>query len=258
MKYNKLLGQHFIYDEILLKRIVNTAGCIANYNILEIGGGIGTLTKSILEEKPISLTTIEKDHRFECDHKDLQGKYSNYNYIAGDVLNCDFREIVKKPVVVISNLPYNISSVLLLKLLECADHFEFFVLMFQKEVAQRITANPRTKNYGILSVLTQILCEVRYEFEVKPDSFVPPPKVQSAVVKIIPYKKPKYNFNRKALNEILSVGFSQRRKMIKTSLRKIFKNSQEMDIAFQELDKNSRIEELSVQQLADLSLTIKD
>jgi 16S rRNA (adenine1518-N6/adenine1519-N6)-dimethyltransferase len=258
LKYNKLLGQHFIYDEDLLKKIVNTAGNITNYNVLEIGGGIGTLTRTILESKPISLTTIEKDIRFKDQHDNLKKNYDNYQYITDDVFNYKIHDIIPKPAIIIANLPYNISSVLLLKLLEQINHFEFLVLMFQKEVAQRITAKPRTKSYGTLSVLTQILCDVNYEFEVSPESFVPQPKVQSAVVKITPYKEQKYEFNDLSLKEILKIGFSQRRKMIKSSLWTIFKNEQEMQRIFKicDINETSRLEELNIAKMAELSLLI--
>ena len=255
---NKSLGQHFIYDKNLLKKIVNVADDITKFNIIEIGGGVGTLTKSILEANPISLVTIEKDSRFSECYEKLQNDYNNYNFIIGDALEFKLANIAKNPAIVIANLPYNIASRLLYDWLMEINHVEMLVLMFQKEVADRLIAKPRTKDYGIISVLTQIKCEIKYVFTLSPKVFSPPPKVDSAVVKIIPYKIQLYNYNYNNLIKLLKHGFAQRRKVITTSLLQLFKNKNELISILENLNikQTSRPEELTVQQFAELSLKL--
>lgn len=275
---NKLLGQHFIHDKNLLNKIVNIAGPLANFNILEIGGGVGTLTKAILAQNPLSLATVEKDERFASYYEELQGCFPqyNFNFIIGDALKFKLADLIKGQGIIIANLPYNIASRLLFNWLqEIQDQnnininntntdsdskpfrIEKLVLMFQKEVAAKLIAKPRTKDYGILSVLTQMTAQVEYMFTIPPKAFHPPPKVESAVVKITPYRNPNYIFNYNNLIAILKTGFSKRRKIISTNLLPLFNNNrQELIFFLEKLNISSvcRIEELTIEQLAALSL----
>lgn len=217
---NKALGQNFIFDMNITDRIVRAAGNLSDKTVIEIGPGPGGLTRSILKAFPKKLITIEKDRTcLQVQHTLAEVSEGLLIPIEADALKVEESEIATPPFVVIANLPYNISTVLLVKWLESLQHFEKFTLMFQKEVVDRLSAAPSSKDYGRLSVMTQWLCDVQPQFDVPPSVFMPPPKVMSAIVNIIPRPKPLYPASYHHLSLVVRTAFNERRKMLRGSLK---------------------------------------
>ncbi|AHX11300.1 dimethyladenosine transferase [Neorickettsia helminthoeca str. Oregon] len=255
--YNKSLGQHFIYDRVVLGKIIGAATQTKGKHIVEIGPGIGTLTKEILATDPSLLTSIEKDQRFEKEHLSLERQYENYQFIIGDALSIPLERVYKgEKVIIIANLPYNIATRLLLNWLEESNLIQEMILMFQKEVADRICAEPRNKNYGALSVLIQIRCKLEPQFILQPEVFTPPPKILSSVLKITPLEIPKWQYKKIRLDTILRHGFAHRRKTMNTTLQGIFGGQKQLHVALESIGANPsmRIEELTPGQICALSL----
>lgn len=213
----KKLGQNFIFDTSLCDKIVRTIPPIKDKIVLEIGPGPGGLTRSILSQNPKRLIVIEKDPRCLDLLLDLQKYYPNLEIISDDALKIKLSDITNSKLVIISNLPYNIGTELVFRWLEYPGLIESMTLMLQKEVVDRICAKVSTKAYGKLSIMCQVLAEVRKEFDVSPQAFYPPPKVHSAIVNIMP--KVSVNFEMiKKLKELTHTAFMFRRKMIKKAL----------------------------------------
>ncbi len=222
IKAKKSLGQNFLVDHGILEMIVNTIN-IKNKNILEIGPGSGNLTNYILKKKPNKVLVIEKDNKLA---EALNNKYSNnLQIINDDVLNINESNLFKEKVIVFGNLPYNISTEILNKwIINLGDNFWFeaLVLMFQKEVANRIIANFNNSDYGRLSVLANWKLNISKISDIKPSSFKPKPKVDSSLLFFTP-KKDFYKIkNPKNLEKITRIFFSNRRKMIKKPYNQIF------------------------------------
>ena len=222
IKAKKSLGQNFLIDDKVLNQIVNCVA-IENKAILEIGPGTGNLTKYILNKKPKIFTVIEKDNHLTNKLKE-QFK-ENLNIINNDILNIDERSLFKEKVIVFGNLPYNISTEILSKWIINLNNdfwFENLVLMFQKEVADRIIANYNNSNYGRLSILANWKLIIKKICDIKPSSFLPKPKIDSSLLFFSP-RKDFYKINNpKNLEKITRVFFSNRRKMIKKPFNQIF------------------------------------
>ena len=212
-KPKKKLGQNFLHDKNIISSIVNKAN-VEDEDIIEIGPGPGILTESILNNKAKSLLVIEKDNSFEINLKKIKNNYKdNFDYLINDVIDFDFKTLAKKNYKFVSNLPYNISVPFILKMIKIRKIISWkeMVLMVQKEVAERITADIGTKNYGRLSIMVNLNNNVKKLFNVKPSSFIPRPKVDSTVIKISPKNK-HINVNDEVFEKIVKVCFSQRRK----------------------------------------------
>ncbi len=255
-KYNlitkKKFGQNFLTSENILDKIVVVAGNIENKNILEIGPGPGGLTTSILKQKPKKLISVEIDNDLFEILKVEFDKYNNFEVINEDALKINESEYFNNNINVIANLPYNVGTNLLLKWLNNIQLFESFTLLLQKEVVERIVAKPCTKDYGRLSIITQALCDAKKMFDIKPESFIPPPKVMSSVV----YIKPKQNIeniNIKKLGIITQTLFSQRRKKIKNAINLLLKQNFINSNSIINIDLDKRAEELSVDEYINLS-----
>ena len=249
----KNLGQHFLFDLNITRKIVTYSGDLKGINIIEIGPGPGGLTQAILEKDSGKLTAIEFDERAIAALEELKHFYpEKLEIINQDALEVDLRDVAPKPRAIMANLPYNISTKLLTNWLDYASEFEFMTLMFQKEVAERLYAVPRTKDYGRLSVLAQWLCKVENLFDLDPEVFTPPPKVTSSVVKITPYKQPLYPANQKKLENVLRAAFGQRRKMLRSSLKSILPQAEKQltDIG---INPTARAEELSVEDFCKIA-----
>ena len=222
IRAKKSLGQNFLIDDKVLNQIVNCVE-IENKNILEIGPGTGNLTKYILNKKPKKFTVIEKDTKLISNLKE-QFK-ENLKIINDDVLNIDESLLFKERVIVFGNLPYNISTEILSKWiinLKKDFWFEYLVLMFQKEVADRIIANYNNSNYGRLSILANWKLIIKKICDIKPISFSPKPKVDSSLLLFAP-KKDFYKIsNPKNLEKLTRIFFNNRRKMIKKPFNQIF------------------------------------
>ncbi|WP_440647966.1 16S rRNA (adenine(1518)-N(6)/adenine(1519)-N(6))-dimethyltransferase RsmA [Candidatus Pelagibacter sp. HIMB1521] len=222
IKAKKSLGQNFLIDHGILEMIVNTID-IENKTILEIGPGTGNLTNYILKKKPKKVLVVEKDNNFA---EALKNKYlNNLEVINDDILNINESNLFEEKIIVFGNLPYNISTEILSKwIINLSDNFWFeaLILMFQKEVADRITAKINSSNYGRLSVLANWKLNIIKISDIKPSSFKPKPKVDSSLL----FFTPKIDFfkikNPKNLEKITRIFFSNRRKMIKKPYNKIF------------------------------------
>ena len=222
IKAKKSLGQNFLIDDKILNQIVNSVE-IENKSILEIGPGTGNLTRYILNKKPKQFTVIEKDNNLT---KKLKEQFKeNLNIINNDILNVDERSLFKEKAIVFGNLPYNISTEILSKwIISIKDDFWFesLVLMFQKEVADRIIANYNNSNYGRLSILANWKLTIKKICDIKPISFLPKPKVDSSLLLFAP-KKDFYKIsNPKNLEKLTRIFFNNRRKMIRKPFNQIF------------------------------------
>lgn len=227
-KYNlltkKSLGQNFIYDSDIIHKIINVAFPINTNEIVEIGPGLGSLTNEILNVSSGPVYCIEKDINLKSIHLELFDHKKNINFIYQDVLKTNLKDIVHNRCTIISNLPYYISTAILIKLFKDDFHcIDKMVLMFQKEVAERICAPINTKQYGKISVLSQLLCDVQIMFDVPPNAFIPKPKVTSSVIVFKMKKIVDINIDR--LMELLNICFQSRRKMVGTILKKHYRNT---------------------------------
>ena len=229
IKPKKSLGQNFLIDKNIIKLIINLGGIVEDNILVEVGPGTGNLTEQILLKNPKKLILIEKDKNLA---KLLIEKFNNkIMLINDDILNVEENELSDKKMIIFGNLPYNISTQILAKWIKHKNLNSIckkFILMFQKEVADRILANTNQKNYGRLSILSSWRLNIKKIKEISPKSFFPSPKVKSTILLI----EPKTNFfeikNPKNLEYITSVFFNQRRKMINKPLSILFKNKDEI------------------------------
>ena len=225
----KSLGQNFLIDKALIETICNAGNLSMNDNVLEIGPGTGNLTEFILHQKPNKFHVIEKDRRLI---KNLKKRFNNKLIIINDdILKYDLKLLSDKDLVIFGNLPYNISSQILTNFINYSySEFSYkkLVLMFQKEVADRILAKDNSRNYGRLSIFSSWKLNIEKIIDINPSSFFPKPKVMSSLLIF----KPKINYiklkNSKNLEHITNVFFNQRRKMIKKPLNILFKDSKKV------------------------------
>ena len=227
VKAKKHLGQHFLKDEGIAKNIADSLTEDGYDNVLEIGPGMGVLTKYLLQKKP-KITVIELDREsiaylhdtFPSEHIKLNTSKDKFEIIEGDFLKYDLSTIFnKKQVAIIGNFPYNISTQIVFKAIEYREFVPEFAGMFQKEVARRIAEKEGSKVYGILSVLTQAFFDVEYLFTVPPIVFNPPPKVDSGVIRFIRKKDYSLPVDEKLFFRVVKTAFNQRRKMLRSSLK---------------------------------------
>lgn len=218
----KKLGQNFLIENEVVEKILLAAGDITNKNIIEIGPGLGKLTREIEKNNPLNLTLIEYDTRF----KEALNNIKVDNIIWANVLDVKFKEIARTPCMIISNLPYNISVELLYKLLPDFQLFESFIFMFQAEVGNRICAKPNSRAYGKLSVIMQTFANIEKVLDVSPESFFPIPAVESTVLKITPINN-NNDINITEFNSFLSKLFENKRKKLKKKLLGVISNIDE-------------------------------
>lgn len=248
----KSLGQHFLLDANLTDRIARSAGSLEGKRVIEIGPGPGGLTRSILSYSPESLHAIERDQRCIEALGELQAAYpTKLHIVDADALKTDLSTITDAPYVIMSNLPYNIGTALLINWLADLDKIDRMVLMFQKEVAERIAAQPGTTGYGRLAIITQWLCETRFLFNVDARAFTPPPKVMSAVIEIVPREAPLAEAEFAKLESVTRAAFGQRRKMLRSSLKSLGINPADANI-----DPEKRAEQLSIEEFCALARLI--
>jgi 16S rRNA (adenine1518-N6/adenine1519-N6)-dimethyltransferase len=240
VKAKKHLGQHFLTDENIARKIVEGLSFEDYKNVMEVGPGMGVLTKYLLEKD-------QTVYLAEIDTESIEYLKNNYpkiteNTFVGDFLKQDFHFIDGQQIAIIGNFPYNISSQILFKIVDYYQQIPEMVGMFQKEVAERTAAVPRTKDYGILSVLIQAYYDVSYLFTVHENVFNPPPKVKSGVIRLTRNPKEGLAGNEVLFKQIVKAGFNQRRKKLSNSLKIL--NIPEALKTHEFLDK--RAEELSV------------
>ena len=252
VRAKKHLGQHFLTDESIAANIADTLNFVGYENTLEIGPGMGVLTKYLLE-KPTTTYVIEIDTD-SVDYLNVHYPKLNGKIISKDVLKYNLNEVFEgKSFAIIGNFPYNISTQIVFKCLELRQQVPEFSGMFQKEVAERICEKKGTKVYGILSVLVQAFYEAEYLFTVEPEVFNPPPKVKSGVLRL----RRKENFtlpcNEKLFFSVVKTGFQQRRKTLRNSL----KSFQLSDNLKEDTIFDLRPEQLTVEQFIELTQKIE-
>lgn len=216
----KSLGQNFLLDLNLTRRIARSATNLSAGTTIEIGPGPGGLTRALLIEGAAHVVAIERDERaIEALAPLVEAAGGRLEIVCADALEIDPATLGPAPRRIVANLPYNIGTRLLLDWLEAPERFESLTLMFQKEVADRLVAPVGSDAFGRLSVLVQWLCTVRPLFELPPSAFTPPPKVKSTVVQLIPRPTPLVPADRAALETVTAAAFGQRRKMLRQSLK---------------------------------------
>ena len=212
----KHLGQHFLVDTNTAKKIAESL--LYKGDVLEIGPGMGVLTKFLLQNNDVNLAVIEIDGE---SVEYLQQHFENLKIIHQDVLKCDWRSVFPAKFAVIGNFPYNISAPILFRLLEYRAWIPEFTGMLQKEVAERITQQPGSKEYGILSVLLQTFYDAKYLFTVNETVFNPPPKVKSGVIRLLRKENFTLDCDEKTYFHVVKTAFNQRRKTLRNSLKSI-------------------------------------
>jgi 16S rRNA (adenine1518-N6/adenine1519-N6)-dimethyltransferase len=252
----KSLGQNFLFDLNLTRRIARAAGPLSEGTTIEIGPGPGGLTRALLAEGAGRVVAIERDPRCLAALGELVGHYpGRLAIIDSDALAIDPIGLGDPPRRIVANLPYNIATVLLLRWLDRIDAYESLTLMFQREVAERLVAMPRRAAYGRLSVLVQWLCEAKILFDIAPSAFTPPPKIVSSVVRLLPRAAPLAPADKPTLERATAAAFGQRRKMLRSSLRSLGLPIEPL-LAAAEIDGTARAEELSVAEFCALARAI--
>ncbi len=246
VKPKKHLGQHFLKDKNIAEKIVNSLNAENIKDVIEIGAGTGILTDFLLK-KDYNLHIIEIDTEsidyLKIHYPDLKEKL-----LHKDFLKFDLQNSFKENIAIIGNFPYNISSQIVFKVIENRQIVKEVVGMFQKEVAERITAVPGNKTYGILSVLTQAYYNTEYLFTVNEQVFYPPPKVKSGVIRLIRKNNETINCDDALFKKIVKTGFNQRRKTLRNSLKSLTQNIETLHDFF-----NKRPEQLSWLQFVELT-----
>lgn len=249
----KSLGQHFLKDETVLQKIADAIGDISAFKtVVEIGPGMGALTKYLLPQKHDNFYVVELDDRWaehlSNAHPSLRGKI-----IHEDILTADL-SFMQNPAQILGNFPYNISTQIVFRVIEEREKVAQMTGMFQKEVALRIASKHGTKDYGVMSVLTQTYFDCEYLFDVAPESFNPPPKVISGVIRLKRKETPLPVFDEVFFKKVVKAAFNQRRKTMRNSLKELVadKNLLTSEIF------NLRPEQISVSQFQSLSNLIQN
>lgn len=245
----KSLGQHFLTDENICRKIVAALQQYPFARLLEVGPGGGALTKYLVQLENISFKAVE------LDAEKVDYLLQTYPVLQDKIIHQSFLDMEKpfeENFTVVGNFPYNISTQILFKLLEWKDNVECMVGMFQKEVAQRAAASEGNKTYGVLSVLVQAFFKVEYLFDVQENSFNPPPKVKSGVIRLLPVKEVLPMRSEKDFFYLVKTAFNQRRKTLRNSVKSLFDAAVLQEELF-----SLRPEQLTVQQFAALTFTMK-
>ena len=247
------LGQNFLLDLNLTRRIARAAAPLDAVSVIEIGPGPGGLTRALLLEGARHVTAIERDQRCLGALAEIAAAFpGRLAVIEADALTARIPELAAAPRKIVANLPYNIATPLLIGWLGEIGAYESLTLMFQKEVAQRLAAKPRTKAYGRLSVLEKWLCRIELLFDIPPSAFVPAPAVTSTVVRLTPRGDPLAPCRMDLLERVTAAAFGQRRKMLRQSLRALGGESGDL-IAEAGVAPTARAEELSVEEFCALA-----
>ena len=249
----KSLGQHFLKDENVQRRIADAIGDMKAYaRVIEIGPGMGALTRHLTKGKPDNLWLIELDDRW-AEHQKTTNAWMGERVVHEDFLNADLNHILAYPTHIVGNFPYNISSQIVFTIIDHRDTITAMTGMFQKEVGLRIAARPSTKDYGVLSILTQAYYDAEYLFDVPPESFDPPPKVMSGVVRLT-RRTESLQCDEVFFKRIVKQAFTQRRKTMRNSLKSIV---HAQDILVNPIFDN-RPEQLSILEFEALTNLIAD
>lgn len=255
----KSLGQNFLLDLNLTAKIARMAGDLSGADVLEVGPGPGGLTRGLLAEGARRVLAIEKDERCMSALAEISAAYpGQLEVINGDALEVNPLTHLAPPIKVAANLPYNVGTELLVRWLtppEWPPFWESLTLMFQREVAQRIVAQPGTKAYGRLALLAQWRAEPRIVLDLPPEAFSPPPKVSSAVVHLTALPAPRFEADPAVLNRVVAAGFNQRRKMLRSALKVLGPDIEDHLVAAG-IKPTERAEQVSLEEFCALARSV--
>lgn len=255
LRAKRSLGQNFLLDLNLTGRIARAAAPLDGVTVIEIGPGPGGLTRALLAQGAHRVIAVERDDRAIAALEEIAARYpGRLDVVAADALGLDLRERAAPPTRIVANLPYNIATALLVSWLTTEPWppwYDRLVLMFQREVAQRITAGPGSRTYGRLSVLAGWRTQARILFDIAPQAFVPPPKVTSSLVQLIPREAP-LPCERRALERVTEAAFGQRRKMLRQSLKSLGRDPVPL-LERAGIDPTARAEDIPVEGFAALA-----
>lgn len=254
----KSLGQHFLLDPNLCAKIARAAAPLEHVTVLEIGPGPGGLTRALLESGAKRVVAVECDARCVAALAELHRAWpERLEIIEADALKANLDPHLTGPVKVVANLPYNVGTALLLGWLAAPARYESLTLMFQKEVAARLTAAPASKDYGRLSILAQWLCETHRLFDISAKAFTPPPKVISTVVQLIPRPAPLFPAEPAALARVTAAAFGQRRKMMRAAMKGVVADP-EAFLTAHGVDPRARAETLDIESFCALARALPE
>jgi len=261
LRAKKSLGQNFLLDLNLAARIARAGGALAGVTVVEVGAGPGGLTRALLALGAARVIAVERDARAVAALQEVSDRYpGRLEIVAGDALELDLRpHLGGGPVRIVANLPYNVATALLVGWMSIEPWppwYDTAVLMFQREVAERIVAQKGSKSYGRLSVLVQWRCQARILFDINRSAFVPPPQVTSSLVLLSPRQSP-LACERRLLERVTEAAFGQRRKMLRQSLRSLGVDVGQL-LAAADLDPTARAEDVSVAGFAALALALAE
>lgn len=253
----KNYGQNFLFDYNLCEKIVRASGITTESSIIEIGPGGAALTRAIIAQNPKNLLVIEVDKRCIPLLQELLPLYNKLDIIQANALEFDINTLVLQigKVDIVSNLPYNIGTALLINWLKNINNINSITVMLQKEVANRICAVTSTKAYGRLSILSQILCTTQKCFDVAPQAFYPKPKVTSTVIRLVPHEIIPDTKVINMIEYITGFAFRERRKMIKSALKSLHENIEDI-LIMNNLDPKARAENFTPQDYRKLALAL--
>ncbi|PIE14512.1 MAG: 16S rRNA (adenine(1518)-N(6)/adenine(1519)-N(6))-dimethyltransferase [Rhodobacterales bacterium] len=256
----KSLGQNFLLDLNLTAKIARRAGALSGCDVLEIGPGPGGLTRGLLAEGARKVLAIEKDTRCEPALAEIAAAYPNrLEVIVGDALKVDPLAHLTPPIRIAANLPYNVGTELLVRWLtppQWPPFWQSLTLMFQKEVAERITAKPGSKAYGRLALLAQWRAEAQIVMHLPPQAFTPPPKVSSAVVHLTALPEPRFPADPAMLERVVAKAFNQRRKMLRAALKGMAPDL-ETHLKAADIDPTARAETIDLERFCALARSLK-
>ena len=253
------LGQNFLLDLNLTAKIARCAGDLTGHDILEVGPGPGGLTRGLLAEGARRVLAVEKDARCLPALAEIAAVYpGRLQVMQGDALEVDAAAQLTAPIKIVANLPYNVGTELLIRWLTpkiWPPFWDSLTLMFQREVAERIVARPRTDHYGRLALLVQWRCDAKIVMHLPPEAFTPAPKVHSAVVHLTRLASPRYPANEAVLQRITAMAFNQRRKMLRSSLKGLGPQIEDQ-LRAAGIEPTARAEEISLEAFCALARQI--
>ncbi|WP_299281988.1 16S rRNA (adenine(1518)-N(6)/adenine(1519)-N(6))-dimethyltransferase RsmA [uncultured Tateyamaria sp.] len=260
LRARKSLGQNFLLDLNLTAKIARQAGDLSRVDVLEVGPGPGGLTRGLLSEGARKVLAIEKDARCLPALAEIAARYpGQLEVIEGDALDIDPLAHLTPPIRVAANLPYNVGTELLVRWLTpptWPPFWQSLTLMFQREVAERIVAQPGSKTYGRLAVLAQWRTDARIAMSLPPEAFTPAPKVSSAVVHLTALPAPRFEANAQVLSRVVAMAFNQRRKMLRAALKGLVPGIEDRLIAAG-IKPTDRAEQLSIEAFCALAREVK-
>jgi 16S rRNA (adenine1518-N6/adenine1519-N6)-dimethyltransferase len=249
----KSLGQNYLQDPNIIRKIIESASIQAEDNLLEVGPGPGALTNALIASPAHHVISIEKDHQFIPHWQSAMDQNPKFCIMHGDALKVKLNTLSPQtPFKIVANLPYNVGTQIIINWLEELPLIQSMTLMLQKEVVSRIVAAPGTKDYGRLSILIQWLCKAERRFDVPPTAFRPQPKVTSSILHLVPREMPLFPAEKYLLEKVTALAFQQRRKMIKKSLQGLFDNT-EARLETLGIDPTARPETLSIEEFCRIA-----